>query len=392
MADLKAREAEAETLVGAEDAGTRALRGSPTSSAPAWLAGALAEAGLYLAACAVALMALGVLLAMLGADPLRAYAAILQSSLGSVGGFAQTLNKATPLLLGGLAVALASRGGFLNIGIDGQIYLGATLATGLAFLLVGLPWGVAVPLVLAAGLAGGALLALPAAVLRAYWGVNEIFVTVMLNFIALYLVDYLTTGPWNDPIAGEAISRPIPAAANLPMLIQRAGAHGGILIALACAALVAWFLSRTIAGYELRATGDNPRAARIGGVNLARLAIIAMTGSGAIAGLAGAIEVTGFHQRLILGLSPGYGYMAILLAVLARRNPIGLVVAAFAFAILLVGSDSLQRSVNLPASAALVAQAAVLLAVILAESFRGGGLVTRLAGWRRPAPGPEAAA
>ena len=116
----------------------------------------------------------------------------------------------------------------------------------------------------------------------------------MINFIAYYLVDYLTTGPWNDPIAGEAISRPIPTATNLPMLLTRAGAHTGILIALACALLMAWFLSRTIAGYELRATGDNPRAARIGGINLARMAVIAMTASGAIAGLAGAIEVAGF--------------------------------------------------------------------------------------------------
>ena len=348
----------------------------------------LVEAGLYLAACLAALLVLGVLLALLGADPLRAYAAIVQSSLGSLGGFAQTLNKATPLLLGGLAVALASRGGFLNIGIDGQIYLGAALATGLAFLLGGLPGGLAVPLVLVAGLVGGALLALPAGLLRAAWGVNEIFVTVMLNFIALYTVDYLTTGPWNDPLAGEAISRPIPAATHLPMLLSQAGAHGGILIALAGAVLVAWFLNRTITGYELRASGDNPRAARIGGVNLARLAVIAMTASGALAGLAGAIEVAGFHQRLILGLTPGYGYMSILLAVLARRNPIGLIVASFAFAVLLVGSDSLQRSVNLPASAALVGQAAVLLAVILAESFRGGGLVGRLASWRRAGGAP----
>lgn len=369
--------------VGNETSGLKRHAPSVATHHPSPITRVLAEVGLYLGACLVALLLLGALLALLGADPLRAYSAILQSSLGSLGGFAQTLNKATPLLLGGLAVALASRGGYLNIGIDGQIYLGAAFATGLAFLLGGLPWAIAVPLVLAGGIVGGGLLALPAALLRAYWGVNEIFVTVMLNFIALYTVDYLTTGPWNDPMAGEAISRPIPAVANLPMLLPRAGAHGGILIALACALLVAWFLSRTIAGYELRATGDNPRAARIGGVNLGRLATVAMTASGAIAGLAGAIEVAGFHQRLIVGLSPGYGYMAILLAVLARRNPIGLIVAAFAFAVLLVGSDSLQRSVNLPASAALVAQAAVLLMVILAESARGGSLVARLAAWRR---------
>src|SRR3712207_6344138 len=133
----------------------------------------LTEAGLYLGACLFALLVLGAFLAVLGVDPLRAYAAILQSSLGSLGGFAQTLNKTAPLLLGGLAVALASRGGFLNIGIDGQIYLGALAATGLAFQLGGWPWGLAVPAVLVAGLVGGAILALPAGLLRAHWGVNE---------------------------------------------------------------------------------------------------------------------------------------------------------------------------------------------------------------------------
>ena len=329
----------------------------------------------YLAAVLVALVLIGVLLLAVGADPLAAYGTILRSSLGSVGGVGQTLNKATPLILGALGVALAMRGGFLNVGVDGQLYLGAICATGVAFLLGGqVPAGLALPAVLVAGVAGGVLAILPAALLRAAWGVNEIFVTVMLNFVFLELTDYLATGPWNDPLAGEAITRPIPAVAQLPPLLPQAGAHPGILLALAVAGLVGWVLRRTLFGFSLRAAGDNPVAARVGGIALGPVAAVALLSSGAIAGLAGAIEVSGYHQRLILGLSPGYGYMAILLAVLGRRQALGVVVAGLAFAVLLVGSDSLQRSVRLPQSAVLVFQAIILLSVLFAES--------PLLGWR----------
>jgi simple sugar transport system permease protein len=332
----------------------------------------------YLVAVAVALVLIGLLLLVVGADPLVAYGTILRSSLGSLGGVGQTLNKATPLILGALGVALAMRGGFLNVGVDGQLYLGAICATGVAFLLGGqVPAAVALPAVLLAGVAGGALAILPAALLRAAWGISEIFVTVMLNFVFLELTDYLATGPWNDPLAGEAITRPIPSVAQLPPLLPQAGAHPGILLALAVAVLVGWVLRRTLFGYSLRALGDNPIAARVGGIELGPVALAALLGSGAIAGLAGAIEVSGYHQRLILGLSPGYGYMAILLAVLGRRHALGVVVAGLGFAVLLVGSDSLQRSVRLPQSAVLVFQAIILLSILFAES----------AGWRGPGRG-----
>jgi simple sugar transport system permease protein len=342
--------------------------------------------GTYAAAIAASLVLIGVLLLLVGADPLTAYGTILRSSLGSLGGFGQTLNKATPLILGALAVTVAMRGGFLNVGVDGQIYLGAIFVTGLAFLVgAALPAPVMLPLALLAGAVGGFLAISIAAVLRAIWGVNEIFVTVMLNFVFYYLADYLATGPWNDPLAGEAITRPIPRSAHLPPLLPQAGAHPGILVALAVAVLVAWLLRRTLLGYSIRAMGDNPIAARVGGIAIGWVTVAALTLSGAIAGLAGAIEVSGYHQRLILGLSPGYGYMAILLAVLGKRSPVGVMVAGFAFAVLLVGSDSLQRSVRLPQSAVLVFQAVILLSVLFAEAVRSGGVrgvPARLLGWR----------
>lgn len=329
---------------------------------------AASTAVIYLVAVGVAALITGGFVAAFGANPLLAFRTILQSSLGSVTGIAQTLNKTTPLLLGSLAVALAMHGGLFNIGVDGQIYAGAIAATGAGLLLSGQavpPWQ-AVPAVLAAGVIGGAALGAVPAVLRARWGVSEIFVTVMLNFVAAFLTEYLTTGPWNDPIAGEAISRPITHAAALPMLIPQGGAHAGILLAITCTLAVGWTLTRTWLGYRIRAAGDNPVAARLGGVNLAAITLVTLTVSGALGGLAGAIEVAGVHDRLILGLTPGYGILAILIAVLARRTVAGLIAAALAFAVLLVGSDSLQRSIAFPASAVYVFQAVVVLCVLLA--------------------------
>jgi general nucleoside transport system permease protein len=326
----------------------------------------------YLAAIALATLVSALFVLAMRGNVLVAFGTILSSSLGSVGGIAQTLNKVSPILLGSVAVMLARRGGFFNIGVDGQIYVGAIATTALAFLLA--PWNLPqlalLPAVLVGGIVGGALFgALPGA-LRARWGVSEIFVTVMLNFVAFYLTDYLTTGPWNDPVSGEAISRPIPPAATLPMLLPEAGGHTGILVAIAAAVVVALFLGRSLTGYEIRAMGDNPRAARIAGIELPRLTVLTLAASGALAGLAGAIEVSGYHNRLILGLTPGYGAMAILIAVLGKMQPVGVAVASVLVAVLMVGSDSLQRSVGLPASAGFVFQAIVVLCVLLVEARR----------------------
>jgi simple sugar transport system permease protein len=305
-------------------------------------------------------------------DVLVAFRTILTSSLGSIGGIAQTLNKVSPILLGSTAVMLARHGGFFNIGVDGQMYVGAIATTALAFFAVGwnLPQAVLLPAVLVAGVIGGGALGAVPGLLRARWGVSEIFVTVMLNFVAFYLTDYLTTGPWNDPVSGEAISRPIPPAATLPMLLPEAGGHTGIAVAVAVAVLVAVLLGRSVLGYEIRAMGDNPRAARIAGIDLSRLTLLTLAASGALAGLAGAIEVSGYHNRLILGLTPGYGAMAILIAVLGKMQPLGVAVASVLVAVLMVGSDSLQRSVGLPASAGFVFQAIVVLCVLLVDARR----------------------
>jgi general nucleoside transport system permease protein len=335
----------------------------------------VSESLTYLAAVGLAILVSALFIRAMRGDVVVALRTILASSLGSLGGIAQTLNKASPILLGSTAVMLARQGGFFNIGVDGQIYAGAIATTGLAFLAAGwsAPPALLIPAVLLAGGLGGAAFGVVPGVLRARWGVNEIFVTVMLNFVAFYLTDYLTTGPWNDPVSGEAITRPIPAAATLPMLVPTAGGHAGILLAVAGAILVAFLLGRSVLGYEIRAAGDNPRAARIAGIDLSRLTLFTLSASGALAGLAGAIEVAGYHNRLILGLTPGYGAMAILVAVLGKMRPLGVGIASALVAVLMVGSDSLQRSVGLPASAGFVFQAIVVLCVLFVDARRALG-------------------
>lgn len=309
---------------------------------------------------------------VLGHSPAEAIRAALKDSLGTLGGFGQVLNRMTPLLLASLAFALGQLGGVANIGIDGQIYAGGIAATWVGFLLAGsgLSAWAGVPLVLVAGMVGGGLWVMAPGLLRVRWGVNEIFSTVMFNFVALYLAEYLCTGPWNDPASGEAITYPIARSGVLPMLIARGGAHAGIIVACAVALSLWWVLYRTVPGYELRAAGANPRAARIGGIPVARMQFLALVVGGVLAGLAGAIEVSGVHKRLMLGLSPGYGFMGILIAVLARHHPIALIPANFALAVLIAGSDSLQRTVGFPAAAVFMLQALIVLIVLGVDAVR----------------------
>lgn len=328
--------------------------------------------GAYVIALAVAFAVTTIIIIALGHNPVDAYRAAFRDSLGSVGGFGQVLNRMTPLLLASLTFTIGKHAGLHNIGMDGQIYLGAIFATGLGLAAAGGGLGrwALIPLIMAAGAIGGGIWSGVAGVLRIRWGVNEIFGTVMLNFVALYLVEYLATGPWNDPMSGEAITYPIPFAGTLPLLITRGGAHTGVILACLVAVVLWWWLYRTVPGYEVRSAGANPRAARFGGITLGRVQLMAMLVGGAMAGLAGAIEVSGVHHRMLLGLSPQYGMMSILIAVLGRFHPIALIPVNFALAVLIAGSDSLQRTVGFPAAAVFMLQALIVLIVLGIEALR----------------------
>lgn len=320
----------------------------------------------YVSAAVVVVCLDAVALLLLGADPTVALPEILRSSVGSVQAVGETIDKSLPLLLGGVAVVFAMRAGLLNLGVDGQIQFGAIGAAGFALAFPDLPAVVLLPGVLVAGVLGGAFIAAPPAVLRARFGVNELFTTVMLNFVAVLAVEYLTTGPWTDESTGEAIGRPIASAAQLGDLFDR-GPHQGV-IAVLVVALGLWVvLFRSRFGFAVRATGANLVAAHYGGIRASRIALGSLLISGCVAGLAGAIEVSGVYGRLIFGLATNFGYLSVLVAVLARRSLIGVIPVSFTFGALIVGSDSLQRSVNLPASTTLVFQAVTVLTVLVID-------------------------
>ena len=284
-----------------------------------------------------------------GVNPLRAYLDLLSEPFGSGFGLSETLVKATPLILTGLAVLLPARMKLWNIGAEGQLQLGAI---GAAWLALFTPLGrspVAVPSLVLAGMAAGATWCLVPAVLRAWLNVNETITTLLLNYVALLLVDYLIYGPWKDPASrGFPLSAMFPPQARLPILIPGTRVHLGFLLSLLAVAAVAVLLSRTRWGLQIRIIGDNPQAARYAGIDLARNTILVMGLAGAFAGLAGAGEASAIAGRLQQGLSPGYGYTGIIVAWLAKLNPAAVVLVAFLLGSLFVGGDALQISLGLP--------------------------------------------
>src|SRR4051812_29300074 len=300
----------------------------PRTDAPRWLPTALT-----LAAFVFALTLSAIISALVGGDPVRSYVHILGAAFGSVGVISDTLNKATPLILTGLACALAFRMRLWNIGAEGQFLMGAWGASAVVFLPL-LPHGtsafITIPVMMLAGFAAGAAWGFIPGVLKARFSVNEIIVTLMLNYIALSWITYWVFGPWSK--GGFQITDQFPREAWLPRLTDLAKlfpAFGGLTVHLGLvfgliAATILWFvLKRTRWGYEIRLTGDNPRAARYAGINIARNIVVVFMVSGGLAGLAGMSEVAGSAHVLQTAISPGYGFTAIIVAYLAKFNPFG---------------------------------------------------------------------
>lgn len=308
--------------------------------------------------------ALGALLVSLsGHDPLLAYAALYRGAFGSLNAVSGTINKAVPIGLCALGIAFAYKAKLWNIGAEGQLYFGAFAATGVGlFLPAGVSSLISIPAVLVAGIVGGALWALIPAILRAYLTVNEILSTLMLNYVAILWVNFLVTGPWSDKTTFSfPYSPPIVQSAQFGKLYV--GIHAGILIFLAAVAAMILLDRGSRLGYELRVTGDAPRAALYAGIASGPLTVAALTIAGALAGLAGAIEIAGSTTRLQAGLSPGYGFMAILVASLAGGRPVAIVVCALLYAGLLNGGFALQVS-GIPPAISTILQALLLLAIL----------------------------
>jgi simple sugar transport system permease protein len=319
-----------------------------------------------------ALLICAVPLALAGANVPAAYGRILQGSLGSLFAIGETLTRAAPLMLTGLAAALAFRARLWNIGGEGQLYVGAVAAVAVGSGMVGLPAPLLLPAVVLAGALAGALLMLGPAWLKVRFGVDEVVTTLLLNFVVLLFVGLLLEGPLKDPMSmGWPQSPPVLDAAMLPKLVARTRVHAGLILAL-IAGLAAWFLvQRTVWGFEIRAVGANADAARFAGMPVERVLLRVALLSGACAGLAGVGEVAGLKGYLTQDLSPGYGYAGIVVAMLAGTHPLGVLVAALFIAAIFVGADSMSRAMGVSSYIANLIVATSLLTMLLARLLAG---------------------
>jgi general nucleoside transport system permease protein len=305
-----------------------------------------------------------------GANPIEAYAAFVVVPLTSQFTLLEVLVSATPILLTGAAVAIAFRAGYWNIGAEGQLLLGAIGAAGVGIVVGGLPPLLALPLMIAGGALAGAAWALLPALLRVRFGIDEVVTTLLLNPVALLLVNGLLHGPWRDPVTGFPESPRIAASAEFPTLIDRSRLHLGFLLALAVIAIAWYVLARTPAGLRLRAAGLSPHGARFAGIDVSRTLLGAALVSGAIAGIAGVSEVAGIQNRLTGGLSPGYGYTGIVVATLGTLTMPGVAIAALFLGDLTVGASSAARSLGIPSQLGAVVQGVLLLTTVALMAVR----------------------
>ena len=292
---------------------------------------------------ALTMLATNVDLATIG----RSYVALLQGSVGSLNALSETLTAAAPLILAGLGLALGFRAGLFNIGAEGQILIGGMAAVICGFSFPGLPFAILLPLCLIAGGVAGAAYASIAGVLRATTGANEVISTIMLNMIAFRLVDYMLRLPWvQRPGRSDPVSQSVPPSAELPRLLDwidpNLRVHAGIFVTLLAVAFVYWLLFRSKLGFEFRASGASPSAARYAGMRAGLVIVLAMATAGALAGLAGANQVLGVLGRASPGFSAGIGFDAIAVALLGRSHPVGVLFAGLLFGALEAGGRQMQ--------------------------------------------------
>ncbi len=301
-------------------------------------------------------------------DAMRAYAALVQGSVGSLRAISETLTAATPLIFAGLSVALAFRAGLFNIGGEGQALIGGMFAVWVGFSITGLPLYVHLPLAILAGVVGGAIWGFIPGVLKAKTGAHEVITTIMLNYIALRLVDYfLKTDIFQREGRNDPISKNVESTANYPAFLSSIDpalrVHAGLFVALGAAVLISWLLFRTTIGFEFRAVGANPNAARYAGISVTKVYILVMVIAGGLAGSAGAGQVLGVLDRATPGFSEGLGFDGIAVALLGRSNPYGVVAAALLFGGLRAGGQEMQVSANVGIDLISVIQALIIMFV-----------------------------
>lgn len=328
-------------------------------------------------AIVAALLVGAALIALLGDDPLAAYRALLDGAVGNTNSLAETVLKAIPLTLAGVGVSIAFRANVFNVGAEGQLFMGGMAAAWVGLQLGDQPAYVVIPAMMLAAMFAGALWAGVAGLLKVLLGASELINTIMLNYVAIFFIGYLLHGPLQDPNSPLGQTARLAEAARLPRILEGTRLHGGLFIAIIVVIIAYVLLWHTVWGFRIRAAGHNPEAARSAGINTTWVILSSLLLSGALAGLAGFSEVAGVQRRMIENLSPGYGYTAIVVALLGRTNPPAVFVAALLFAGLQVGASTMESAVGVPSSIATIIQYLIVLLIM------GRGTFTLVRDWLR---------
>lgn len=326
-----------------------------------------------LGSAVLAILVSSVIVWISGYDPVAAFAALFKGSFGGPKQIGDTILRATPLIFTGLAVGYGFRAGLFNIGAEGQLFMGGLAAAWLGLVLAGWPWAVAVPVLLVASMLAGAAWAFVPAILKARIGAHEVITTMMFTYIGRYIVSWLVVGPLKaEGQIPQTVA--IPSESQLPRIaalfppdvldalkfLNLGRAHLGIVVALLAAVIVWVILKYTTLGYENRAVGFNPYASETAGISVQWTTVKALCISGALAGLAGSVEVMGVHHRLFDQFSSGFGFTGIAVALLAKNHPLGVIPAALLFGALSAGSSTMQFEAKVPQKIVLIIQALVI--------------------------------
>lgn len=338
------------------------IRIGKRSDMPVWQATAV-----RLAAVLAALMSLAFFVAFMGHEPMKVYASMLEGSFATPYRIQETIKVAIPLTITALGMLLAFKMQFWNIGGDGQMILGAILGSYVALNFKTLPMIAMLPLMVVAGVLGGGLWALIPSYFKTRFGTNETLFTLMMNYVALKLVIYLQYGPWKDP---GALGFPkIPNFVEAAIFPKFMGVHVGWIIAIVLVVLVALILNRSSLGYEIAVIGNSERTAKYAGMNVGRVTLMTLFASGALCGLAGVLQASAVAGTLTYEVSGGYGYTAIIIAWLSGMNPLAVPFTAMLFAVLTQGANFIQTAFGIPAAAAKILQAMILIFALGSEFF-----------------------
>ncbi len=322
-----------------------------------------------IAAVFLALLVGAGVIALMGIDPWSAYRSLFIGSLSSRNAIAETLVKTIPLLFTALSFAFAKRCGLINLGAEGQLYIGAIFASTLGIYMPNLPAIIMLPLCIILGFIGGGLWGVLAGWLKVQFGASEVITTIMLNYIATYILSWLVTGPMIEPPGSFPQTPQVGLGAQLPRILPGTRLHAGLFIALAAIFVYWFFLFKTTTGYETRVVGLNPTAAEYAGIKPTRNLLLAMFIAGGFAGLAGTTEILGIQLRMFQDFSPNYGFDGIAVALLGQSGPIGILLAGILFGILRSGANMMQMLARVPIAVIYIIQAFVIIFVISSTYF-----------------------